>query len=129
MHALGYKREDLSNRTIPFSGDYLTIRNIRFSNFCEPEVANLGRIAIAQLESIPRDHLDHFEPFAGMFHLRMAVLNDKAGAILPVHFLHHLHRQTAIGPSTSSDSSLATLPDPNQSPDPNANPNPSAKRN
>jgi hypothetical protein len=30
MKALGYTREDLVDRTLPFSGDYLTIRNIRF---------------------------------------------------------------------------------------------------
>jgi hypothetical protein len=30
MQALGYKREDVANRTIPFSGDFLSTRNIRF---------------------------------------------------------------------------------------------------
>jgi len=74
MQALGYTREKLVGRTIFFCGDYLTIRNIRFVHF--RRLADSARIAIdRQGESIPRDHLDHFEPVAGMFHLQMAVLN------------------------------------------------------
>jgi hypothetical protein len=30
MRALGYKRDDVANRTIPFCGDFLSTRNIRF---------------------------------------------------------------------------------------------------
>jgi len=74
MEALGYTREQVVNRKMFFHGDYLTVRNIRFAHF--RGLANSARIAIARLdESIPRDHLDHFEPIAGMFHLQMAVLN------------------------------------------------------
>lgn len=92
MQELGYTREQLKNRTMPFSGDYLTVRNIRFQPLGF-SIANISRIAIArQMESIPRDHLDHFEPMAGMFHLQMAVLN----------LLFHVH----MGDS-SDESSLA----------------------
>jgi hypothetical protein len=76
MQALGYTREQLLNWIIPFCGDYLTVRNIRLVPLCRLNVTDSARIAITRtMESIPRDHLDHFEPIAGMFHLQMAVLN------------------------------------------------------
>ena len=76
MQVVGYSREQLVGRTIFFNGDHLTVRNIRFIPIGDSATANTARIAIGrQDESIPRDHLDHFEPIAGLFHLQMAVLN------------------------------------------------------
>jgi hypothetical protein len=70
---LGIGREKLVGKMIMLCGDYLTVRNARYVSFMTS--ANDRLAAEMMDESDLQTRLDYFEPVAGLFHFKMAILN------------------------------------------------------